>query len=146
MWRKFDYFFVLCLAAGVFIFGFRCGKDAGREESYKTAYKLGFKDGWMEYSIDSTAVSYYHQEADELENDEDRAELARIWDEATRDATTTVSEWYSIDWEERMNAPFRAFWLSGKGQPRRISRRQAKDMIDQLQQPSVRTNGNGKKI
>jgi hypothetical protein len=89
--------------------------------SSKIAYKLGFGDGWTANDADGTAISWYHGEADALPDDSDKAALAKIWEDARANSNLAWAMWKTQPWYERVIHCPEPFWLSGNGEPRRLS-------------------------
>lgn len=105
---------------------------AGLSLSYYIGHKIGYKDGWIAYSIDSIAVSEYHEQADALLDDENADSLAKIWSRSISTATRLETEWDSFSLYQKWNYSVEPFWKEGRGGPRRISKKTRKALVEVL--------------
>ena len=84
--------------------------------------QLAYKNGWMAYAFDSIAIDEYHFRADALENDDDMAALAAIWEQAKENARAAQEDWERLPIDRKLATRAEPFWNSNRGEPRRISR------------------------
>ena len=97
-------------------------------------WTIGFKDGWLLYHIDSVAVQMFHEQADQLENDSDPIALDNEWKKCVDHADKFIADWDDFTLLEKYRYPTTPFWKSNKGMPRRISKKQKEQFLEQFKQ------------
>ena len=95
-------------------------------------HEIGFKDGWSASFIDSYAVRSYHEQADNLLNDDNPDSLAAIWQSCIIQAQEYETFWESVGFWQRLKYPIEPFWKRGAGEPRRLSKSQRNKLVDAL--------------
>jgi hypothetical protein len=93
---------------------------------------IAYKQGWMECFADNIAIDEFHRRADELNDDESEAELERVWSECKKQADEVEQQWSGLTRGQKLDYRIESFWKSGRGQPRRISKRGRHQLIDKL--------------
>lgn len=112
--------------------------------NYKVGYQMGVAEGWHSYASDSSAISRFHREADQLD-DGDPAKADRLEQQLTAAWSHIVSEEQEMDEQYRAQATFwwrlnfqpQPFWNANKGLPRRLSRSQKTSFVEYFNGPQL---------
>ena len=95
-------------------------------------HEIGFKNGWSASFIDNYAVTSYHEQADNLLNDDNPDSLAAIWQSCIIQAQDYETFWESVGFWQKLKYPIEPFWKRGAGEPRRLSKSQRNKLVDAL--------------